>query len=240
MARWYDGLTWDVDYENWADWLESRLQAEKVTGKLALDLACGTGTLSCLLARRGYSVIGTDQSPDMLTQAAEKAEGLTGGEAPLFLCQPMEELELYSGVDFCTCCLDGLNYVTHKSTLKKIFRRVYAYLLPGGLFLFDLQLPEKLEKLDGQSFLDETEDVYCVWQAEYDCRRQVCTYSIDLFQREPNGLWSRASEEHEERAWPPEQISEWLRETGFKGVRQFRRRGWPGRVFFTAKKAESQ
>ena len=143
-----------------------------------LDLACGTGSLTCRLAERGYEMIGVDQSEEMLAVAAEKGRAVQG-EKPIFLHQSMQELDLYGTIDACVCCLDSVNYVTRPADLRRAFQRVHLFLMPGGVFLFDVNTPEKLRNLDGQMFMDETDDTYCVWRAEYSARRRICTYGMD-------------------------------------------------------------
>lgn len=105
----------------------------------------------------------------MLAQAAEKCRG-AGPIEPIFLHQAMEELDLYGTIDACVCCLDSINYVTSPKKLARAFRRVHTFLMPGGLFLFDINTPQKLRGLDGQMFLDESEDAYCVWRADWSER----------------------------------------------------------------------
>ncbi len=239
LADWYDRLTEDVDYSGWADWLERHFRRCDIPVETVLDLACGTGSLSCELARRGYEVIGVDLSPEMLTQAADKAENLPEESRPLFLCQSMERLNLYNGVDACVCCLDSVNYVTRADALKRAFGRVYRCLNPGGCFIFDINTPEKLRRLDGQTFLDEDEDVYCVWRADFDPARSICSYGFDLFHRQ-GALWCREEEYHEEKAWEPEQLRGWLEQAGFSDIRLYgdrklrRPKEGEDRIFFVA------
>ncbi|MEG1879651.1 MAG: class I SAM-dependent methyltransferase, partial [Pseudoflavonifractor sp.] len=163
LAGCYDELTADVDYGRWADYIERHFARSKLPIHTVLDLACGTGSLTKLLAERGYEMLGADRSEDMLAQAAEKCRDLSG-EPPVFLHQSMEKLDLYGTIDACVCCLDSVNYVTKPKLLQKAFARVHLFLMPGGLFLFDVNTPEKLRSMDGQVFLDETEDTYCVWR----------------------------------------------------------------------------
>ena len=132
LATCYDDMTADVDYPAWADFIESlfALAPRPVHGNpfhTILDLACGTGTMSFLLAERGYEVIGVDFSPEMLAVAAEKS--LEGeGEPPIFLCQSMEELDLYGTIDACVCLLDSVNHVTEPERLQQAFQRVWLFL----------------------------------------------------------------------------------------------------------------
>ena len=241
LAGCYDQLTYDVDYPRWADYIEKHFARRRIPGRTVLDLACGTGSLTRELARRGYEMIGVDQSPEMLAQAAEKNRGVSPVE-PIFLCQSMEKLDLYGTIDACVCCLDSVNYVTDPRKLERAFARVRLFLMPGGLFLFDVNTPEKLEGLDGQVFLDETEDTYCVWRAEWSRRGRTCTYFMDLFRREDTGLWRREEELHRERAYSVSELTAMLERAGFSDIRAYAafrfRPPAPGeqRIFLTARK----
>ena len=241
LAGCYDQMTGDVGYRQWADYIQRHFRRRPLPGNTILDLACGTGSLTRELALRGYEMIGVDRSPEMLAQAAEK-DWSDCPVPPLFLCQSMERLDLYGTVDACVCCLDSVNYVTRPKTLERAFQRVHTFLMPGGLFLFDINTPEKLRGLDGQVFLDESEDAYCVWRAEFSPRRRICTYGMDVFRLEPSGLWSRGEELHEEYAYEPAELEELLRQAGFSHIRQYGElkfrapKPGEGRIFFAARK----
>ena len=241
LAGCYDRFTADVDYPRWADYIEKHFARSALPIRTVLDLACGTGSLTAELARRGYEMIGADRSEEMLAVAAEKCRG-AGETEPIFLHQAMEELDLYGTIDACVCCLDSVNYVTRPRTLARAFRRVHTFLMPGGLFLFDVNTPDKLRGLDGQVFLDEDADAYCVWRADYSPRRRICTYGMDLFFRETDRLWRREEEVHEEYAYEPAELEDMLRGAGFRHIRQYGelklRAPAPGegRIFFAARK----
>lgn len=241
LAARYDALTRDVDHSRWADYIERHFRKCAIPIRTVLDLACGTGELTWLLAARGYEMIGVDQSGEMLAVAAGK-ERPVSGERPIFLQQPMQKLDLYGTVDACICCLDSVNYVTRPEDLRRAFQRVYLFLMPGGLFLFDVNTPEKLRGLDGEMFIDETEDTYCVWRAEWSKRRRTCTYGMDLFFQERDGLWRREEELHVERAYEMEELEELLHAAGFQHVRRYGElklrapAAGEGRIFFAARK----
>ncbi len=213
LAGAYDGLTYDVDYGAVADFAE-KLSPQKPIS--ILDLACGTGSLSLILAERGYEVMGLDISVEMLTEAMGKVEHLEENR-PLFICQPMEKLELPYGVDMAICCLDGINYLTELADCQETFRRVFDNLNDGGTFLFDINSPYKLKHLHGQVFLDENEDTYCVWRTEFDQDTNICYYGMDIFRREGH-VWHRSGEEHQEYAYSVEQLTEFLKQAGFATV----------------------
>ena len=218
LAAAYDGLTKDIPYETILDFLETILRRAGKRPETALDLACGTGSMSLLLAKRGYRVIASDISEEMLTLAAQKAGDL--GNPPFFFRQPMQRLRLPEPVDAVFCLLDSLNYLDQPEDCKTTLERVFRALKPGGVFLFDINTPEKLRGLDGQVFLDENEESYCVWRAEFDEEENRCYYGIDLFRR--NGeLWTRSFEQHCEYAYDPQTLTAWLAEAGFARVEQY-------------------
>ena len=218
LAVSYDRLTNDVDYAAVVAFYEQILQQEGVKPRTAVDLACGTGSVAFLLAQRGLKVTAVDMSEDMLSVAWSKAQELSN--PPMFVCQKLQELQLPKGVDLAVCALDSMDYITDPADCAEAIRRVYKALNPGGIFIFDVNTPEKLKAMDGQVFLDEDEDVYCVWRGEFDEETNICSYGMDLFQR--NGdVWSRSFEEHREYAYSAEQLVEFLKKAGFTDIRVY-------------------
>ena len=217
LAGSYDSLMVDGSYRKRADFLERLFKKSRIPVETVLDLACGTGTIACLLAERGYRVTATDFSEEMLTQAMAKAAVLEE-RAPLFLCQSMPRLQLLEPVDAVVSTLDSLNYLTRERDIRETFKRVYRWLKPGGAFVFDVNTPYKLRRMDHQMYMDETEESFCVWRTFFSERTQVCTYQVDLFRLNEDETWDREFEEHRERAWSEEQLREFLAEAGFQNV----------------------
>ena len=218
LAASYDRLTNDVDYTATVDFYWQLLRKEGLQPRTAVDLACGTGSVALLLAQKGLRVTAVDMSEEMLCVAAQKAEGLRN--RPMFVCQMLQQLHLPKGVDLAVCALDSLNYITDPEDCREAIRRVYKALNPGGCFIFDVNTPEKLRAMDGQMFLDEDEDVYCVWRGEFDDETNICSYGMDLFQR-IGATWIRSYEEHREYAYSQQQLADFLKEAGFSGIEVF-------------------
>ena len=218
LAASYDRLTNDVDYTATVDFYWQLLRKEGLQPRTAVDLACGTGSVALLLAQKGLRVTAVDMSEEMLCVAAQKAEGLRN--RPMFVCQMLQQLHLPKGVDLAVCALDSLNYITDPEDCREAIRRVYKALNPGGCFIFDVNTPEKLRAMDGQVFLDEDEDVYCVWRGEFDDETNICSYGMDLFQR-TGATWIRSYEEHREYAYSQQQLVDFLKEAGFSGIEVF-------------------
>lgn len=215
LAQSYDRLTQDVDYEAVVDFYMQILKREGIRPRTAVDLACGTGSVSLLLAEMGMSVVGVDMSEEMLTAAMDKA--INVDNPPLFVKQRLENLRLYKGVDLAVCALDSLDYITDPALCQRAISRIYKVLNPGGIFIFDVNTPEKLRAMDGQVFLDEDEDVYCVWRGEFDEQTNICSYGMDLFQKVGNS-WQRSFEEHREYAYTAEQLNAYLKNAGFTDI----------------------
>ena len=220
LAGVYDDLTSDVAYGRRADYLERLFQKSRLPVRTVLDLACGTGSMTAVLTERGYELIGVDESPDMLAVAREKAAGLKG-EPPVFLNQSMPKLDLYGTVEAAVCCLDSLNYLTSPREVQRTFERLALFIAPGGILIFDINSASYLRDLNGQVFLDETDDVYCVWRAEFEKRNRVCTYWMDIFTRREDGVWNRSGEEHRQRAYEVDELRSWLLEAGFTHIRTY-------------------
>lgn len=215
LAESYDRLTNDVDYPGVVDFYFEILKKENLNPRTAVDLACGTGSVALLLAQRGLQVTAVDMSEEMLCVASQKAQSLSN--PPRFVCQRLQDLKLVKAVDLAVCALDSLDYITDPEDCKQAITRVYKYLNPGGCFLFDVNTPQKLRAMDGQVFLDEDDDVYCVWRGEFDKETNICSYGMDLFQRKGE-LWVRSFEEHREYAYSQEELVAYLREAGFNHI----------------------
>lgn len=143
LAASYDELTEDVAYEKRADFVEKLFLRAKRPVKSLLDLACGTGTMSVLFARRGYAVTGVDYSPEMLSQAQQKLAAFD--PPPLLLCQSMPQLRLLEPVDATICCLDSINYLTSARDVQRTFARLHDTIAPGGSLVFDVHAVSKME-----------------------------------------------------------------------------------------------
>lgn len=239
LAVSYDRLTNDVDYRKTVDFYKQILRKESIRPRTAVDLACGTGSVAILLAREGLRVTAVDLSVEMLTVAQQKAQELP--QPPVFVCQALQELRLPRAVDLAVCALDSLDYITDPHDCQEAIRRVYKALNPGGIFIFDVNTPEKLRAMDGQVFLDEDDDVYCVWRGEFDEDANICSYGMDLFQRRGE-VWHRSFEEHREYAYSQQQLTQYLKDAGFTHIHvygdcQFEApRPGEQRIYFSARK----
>ena len=211
LAAFYDRLTEDVDYADFADRYEKTFHADGGSFHLLLDLCCGTGSLTLEMSKRGYEMIAVDGSEQMLMVAREKCAALP--VPPLFLLQDAGDLDLYGSVDAAFCSLEAVNYLS-PDILDAMLGRLFLFIRPGGLFLFDLRSPSYLAALDGDTFVDEDDDVFCLWRADYDSGLGALVYGMDLFSREGQ-FWRRSREEHIEYAHSLPDLNMLLTKHGF-------------------------
>jgi len=206
FARIYDNLQPQTEYEKFVNYIEEIFEKFKKTPKLILDLACGTGRLTTLLAKHGYDMIGVDISSEALNIAADraKAENLN----ILFSQQDMTDFELYGTVDAIVCCFDSLNYITDLRDLKRCLKLCENYLNPGGLVIFDINTQYKFEKiLADNTFVYDFDNIFCVWENNYN--KKLNEFHITIFEK--NGKkYERFEETHLQRCFSMEEIKKIL------------------------------
>lgn len=234
LAQFYDLLTCDVPYDELAAFYEGLLELKFPS--LLLDLGCGTGTLSWIMASRGHEVICVDKSPDMLAAAAAKRDEFPDAPAPMFICQSAEDLDLFGSVHGAFCSLDAVNYMPPE-ILPEVFAHLYLFIEPGGFLAFDIHSPEHLRALDGEIFVDENADVLCLWRADFIKDENALFYGMDIFISE-GSLWRRMQEEHIEYAHEPEALCALLEKAGFSETRVIKDgiQSDMGRLFITARR----
>ena len=219
----YDKINSEIDYPSWADFIETcfdKYLTEKPS--LLLDLACGTGSMTLELARRGYDMIGVDGSEDMLSVAYDRRfdEELSN---ILYLCQDMRAFELYGTVGAVTCCLDSINYLSCDGDLQRCLSCVHNYLDPDGLFIFDVNTPYKFENIYADnSYIHEDEvdgrATLCAWQNEYDKGTKLCSFYLSVFEEDGDGRYTRTDEVQTERCFDRAELTAALESAGFEVI----------------------
>lgn len=180
-----------------------------------LDLGCGTGTLTELLARKGYDMIGIDNSQDMLRIAMDKRD--RSGLDILYLLQDMRSFELYGTVGAVVSVCDSINYLVEDEDVVKTFRLVNNYLYPAGLFIFDFNTVYKYEVVIGDTTIAENrEQCSFIWDNYYHEEQQVNEYDLTVFVREDEAseTYRRFQETHYQRGYCLEQMQDYLRRAG--------------------------
>ena len=226
FAAVYDTFMDNVPYREWGEYIHSMLCEKGVKDGLVLDLGCGTGTMTEILAGYGYDMIGADNSEDMLELAMEKR--IQSGHDILYLLQDMREFELYGTVRAVVSVCDSLNYITDPEDLENVFRLVNNYLDPGGIFLFDFNTEYKYREVMGDCTIAEDRGVCSfIWDNYYYEEERINEYDLTLFVRETGQpdpdtdepdkegqLYRRYTETHYQRAYTLEEMKRILEKAG--------------------------
>ena len=239
FAQVYDLFMDNVPYDKWCSWICDYLRKEKVEDGLILDLGCGTGKLTKLMAKEGYDMIGIDMSYDMLDIAREQEmlaqmeamdqmetmdqmDGRDQGREILYLQQDMREFELYGTVRAIYSSCDCINYLMEEEDVEAVFRLANNYLDPEGLFIFDVNTPYKYEKLLGDNtFAEDREESSFIWNNFYDKEEGVNQYDLSIFVREEDGRFQRFRETHYQRSYSLETLKILIERSGMEFVAAF-------------------
>ena len=219
FSDFYDLLTDNVEYEKRADYFCRLLSMCGIKSGILLDLGCGTGSMSVKMAERGFDVIGVDSSVGMLNAARQKA--YENGAEILLLNQNMQEIDLYGTVDCAICVLDGINHLEGEVDVKRTFEKVSLFMNKGGAFAFDVNTIHKHKNILADNvFVYEPDDLFCVWQNNYNPDDNSVDISLDFFE-EDGGVYYRSCESFTEQAYELDVIKLWLEKAGFEVVEIF-------------------
>ncbi len=219
FASVYDVLMQDVDYFAWASYIEKIFERYEWKPQNIADIACGTGSITNILAQRGYNLIGVDISEDMLFVAREKAEDMNLDV--IYLQQDMKELILPTELDAILCVCDGVNYITREDELILFFQSVYRHLKQKGLFIFDISSWYKLSTiLANNTYAENYEDVSYIWENYFDAERCICDFDLTLFIKEGD-RYKKYQESHSQRAYHESEILNCLHAANFTKKESF-------------------
>lgn len=231
FAAVYDTFMDDTPYSTWCDFLEKTIKEYGISlpnqkkvdllaseRNLVVDLGCGTGTLTEMLAGRGYDMIGIDLSEAMLQIAMQKKE--ENGSEVLYLQQDMRDLDLYSTVGTIISVCDSLNYILEEKELLEVFQKVNQFLYPGGIFVFDFNTVYKYQEVIGDTTIAENrEECSFIWENYYLPEEEMNEYDITVFVKEPiegEEYYRRFTETHYQRGYTVEQMESLLAQAGLQ------------------------
>ena len=234
FAQVYDIFMDDTPYEQWCASLTELLEKYREHKRIStdddvinenleqehnsiLDLGCGTGTLTELLARRGYDMIGIDNAQEMLQIAIDKRDA--SGLDILYLLQDMREFELYGTVGAVISVCDSVNYLLEEEEVVQTFRLVNNYLFPKGIFIFDFNTVYKYKIVIGDTTIAENREACSfIWDNYYHEEEEINEYDLTIFvqENEEAGLYRKYQETHYQRGYRLEQMRDFLRQAGLE------------------------
>jgi ubiquinone/menaquinone biosynthesis C-methylase UbiE len=232
IAPYYDILMDHVDYAAWVIYLGAIFERFEIEPRKILDLACGTGVPTLLLARQGYEVIGLDNSMEMLKEAQKKTKGQTTNSAfriPSWILGDMRSFEISEKVDVVISFFDSLNYLLEEEELRNTFNSVFRALVEGGYFIFDMNTIFGLSQYwsKGTDVRDEN-GLLSVWRNSFNRRQKIAQLDLTLFVHKESSktgvspVYERIDEFHEERGYSPREIELNLIAAGFQDINIFK------------------
>lgn len=217
FAEIYDFLMKDVPYEQWTEFILKKTGKER--GDTALDAACGTGSVTLELLKRGLHVTAMDISEEMLGQASRRLTGQ--GRRAQLISGDICDIRIHRPVDIITCVCDGVNYLTDIRDAERFFRGAFNNLKRGGALVFDVSSEYKLSNMDGELFYEDDEEITYFWQSSYNESDKLCQMELNFFIRQKDGLYSRFDESHLQRAYSEEELINMLKKVGFSLINTY-------------------
>ncbi len=215
FANVYDSLMDNIPYDEWTNYLHELLLEYGVKKGIIADLGCGTGNITERLALLDYDMIGIDNSYEMLEIANEKK--VANNSSALYLCQDMQEFELYGTVDAVVSICDSINYLTDEEDLLTTFKLVNNYLESGGIFIFDFHTRYYYKNVVADSTIaEDRDDISFIWDNYYDEEEDINELSLSLFIREndDDSLYRKHEELHLQRGYTLHEIKTLLNKSG--------------------------
>ena len=218
FAAVYDTFMDNIPDEEWEKYLKSLLYEYGVREGLVLELGCGTGNMTEILAQSGYDMIGVDNAEEMLEIAIEKR--MKSGLDILYLQQDMREFELYGTVKAIVSVCDSVNYILEEEELEEVFRLVNNYLDPGGVFIFDFNTVYKYREILGdQTIAENREECSFSWDNYYYEEERINEYELSLFIREGDSeLYRKYQETHFQKAYDLETMKRLITQSGLEYI----------------------
>lgn len=220
FASVYDELMDNIPYGTWCENIVEELKHYGITDGIVCELGCGTGSVTELLAAKGFDMIGVDASQEMLRIACEKRA--RSGMDILYLNQDMREFELYGTVRAVVSICDSINYLLDKESLQACFRLVKNYLDPDGIFFFDFNTRYKYETVIGDAVIAENrEDCSFIWENYFESETCMNEYDLTIFIRAEGDSFTRFQEVHTQRGYTLEEIKEQITAAGLHFIKAY-------------------
>jgi len=216
LANAYDCLNDGIDHHAWADFIEECIKRySSIPVSEICETACGTGSMACELASRGYAVTASDISEEMLTAAENKARNR--GLSIRFVLQDMRNTKMYAQKDMILCMLDSMNYLTKREDVISALKSAYNSLRDGGIFVFDMNSKFKFENIySDNSYILESDNFYCGWENSYNPSTRICDFYLSIFMLGNDGRYTRSDEAQREKMYTVKQMKSYITEAGFE------------------------
>lgn len=213
----YDLFMDNIEYDMWGKYIISLLKEYCVNDGIVLDMGCGTGNITEILAKEGYDMIGIDNSYDMLSIAMEKRSE-NGLDEILYLCQDMREFELYGTVRAVVSVCDCMNYILDRDDMISVLKHVNNYLDPKGVFIFDLKTDTYYKKLGDKTIAENRDESSFIWENTYYDDEKINEYILTIYTKREDEMYERIEEFHQQKAYGIDEMKALIEEAGMEFV----------------------
>jgi len=236
LANIYDTLMQDVNYHDWADYIDQVIQEHAPDATDIIELACGTGTISLLLDELDvYNILSTDASPTMIEKAKKKAEQRDSNVT--FQTMDFLNIDIKRKFDVVFMVFDSLNYLHKQEEVLELHNQVSELIRPGGYFIYDFTTPRNSRK--AIEYLHNEEGVspnhYRYYRtSDFDAKNNIHTneFELEKLDKEHRNIEQRYVEIHRQKIYTLKQILSIVDKTDYKIVAYY--------DGFTLKKAKNK
>lgn len=203
LAPYYDALVADEEATKaWVQLIEKYIPQGEI-----MELACGSGEITIMLANHGYQISASDLSAEMIEQAKKKENSDKVKWSVMDMSQ-IEDDHIYDGI---LCLCDSFNYLLKEEAVEQMIAGVSAHIKENGYFIMDMHSLDRLEE-----FSEEYNEAGRLFQHEY----QWCIQSEDDFIYQNFSFYDEAGrctlEQHIQRVYDPLWVLDLLTKYGFE------------------------
>lgn len=216
FARLYDTFMVDIPYGKWCDMICGFLGARGMKDCTLLELGCGTGTFSFMMAERGYKVTGIDNSMEMVYEASKRKKARKTYDSAEFLCMDMRAFDTENKFPVVLSVCDSMNYLENTFDLESAFECVRKNMTEDGIFIFDMKTEAFYESLGDNVYTDSADEGVYIWENDYDKEERNNFYYLTFFIRKRKELYTKVTENHLQHAFTEEEVRNAAHKTGLK------------------------
>jgi SAM-dependent methyltransferase len=213
IATYYDKINYDIDYIEWTDYLETLILNYNNKSKHILDFACGTGTITHYLHKKGFVISGIDESANMIRKAKSKYKDIDFFHTTIFNYSPERKYDVIIST------FDSINTITNEEILLETFKKIFSLLKKNGIFIFDINTQYGFRALNDEfTYTKEYMNIFSVWKMNYDKLSKIGKLHLTIFDKQSSNIYSRDDFILYEKVYSISKLKKYLKKAGFMNL----------------------